>query len=69
MLLAMGCTAGNLDGGTASGMIEIGRIDLWFVAVCCEAVPLGTILISTPFSLVYQPTRCSALSLLLCVFR
>ena len=32
-------------------MIEIGRVDLRFVAVCCGVVPLGTIFISTPFSL------------------
>jgi len=47
------CTwsAAGTVGGTASGMIKIGRVDLRFVAVCCGVVPLGTIFISTPFSL------------------
>ena len=50
----MGCTAGNLDGGAASGMVEIWQVNLWFAAGCCETVPFGTILpsilISTPSS-------------------
>ena len=50
----MGCTAGNLDGGAASAMVEIWQVNLWFAAGCCETVPFGTILppilISTPSS-------------------
>jgi hypothetical protein len=45
------CTwsAAGTVGGTASGMIEIGRVDLQFVAARLGTVPLGTILVSTPF--------------------
>ena len=39
--MATGYTAAGLDTGTASGMLEIGRIDLHFVAACRETVPLG----------------------------
>ena len=39
--MATGYTAASLDTGTASGMLEIGRIDLHFVAACRETVPLG----------------------------
>eukprot|EP01043_Picozoa_sp_COSAG02_P043186 COSAG02_NODE_3738_length_6304_cov_14.777438_3_plen_84_part_00 len=47
----MGYTAGNLDGGTASGRLEIGRVDLRFAAACRGPAPFGAILVSTPFSL------------------
>ena len=39
--MATGYTAASLDTGTASGMLEIGRIDLHFVAACHGTVPLG----------------------------
>ena len=40
-LVATGYTAAGLDTGTASGTLEIGRIDLHFVAACHGTVPLG----------------------------
>ena len=40
----MGYTAGNLDGGTASGRLEIGRVDLRFAADRHGTAPLGAIL-------------------------
>ena len=53
-LLTMGYTVGDLDGVTTSAMVEIGRVNLQFVAACCGTVPFGTILppilISTPVS-------------------
>ena len=39
--MATGYTAAGLDTGTASGTLEIGRIDLHFVAACHGTVPLG----------------------------
>ena len=39
--VATGYTAAGLDTGTASGTLEIGRIDLHFVAACHGTVPLG----------------------------
>ena len=39
--MATGYTAAGLDTGTASGTLEIGRIDLHFVATCHGTVPLG----------------------------
>ena len=39
--MATGYTAAGLDTGTASGTLEIGRIDLHFVAACHGTVPIG----------------------------
>ena len=40
-LLTMGYTVGDLDGGTASAMVEIGRVNLQFAAVRRGMVPFG----------------------------
>ena len=63
------CTwsAAGTVGGTASGMIKIGRVDLRFVAVCCGVVPLGTILVSTPFLSVRVNRHAVVLFLCCCV--
>ena len=60
--MATGYTAASLDTGTASGMLEIGRIDLHFVATCHGTVPIGAILPST------SSQRLASTDALLCRF-
>ncbi len=49
-LLTMGYTAGNSDGGTASSMVEICRVNLQFAAARRGMAPLGAIFHSQPSS-------------------
>ena len=58
-----------MDGGTASGMVEIWRIDLQFAAVRREMVPLGAIFHSQPSQRLCQRPLFCAVSLLLCACR
>ncbi len=60
--MATGYTAAGLDTGTASGTLEIGRIDLHFVAACHGTVPLGANLPST------SSQRLASTDALLCSF-
>jgi len=58
--------AAETGDGTASAMLEIGRVNLQFAAARCGMVPLGTILASFLSQRLRQPTLSGALSLLLC---
>ena len=60
--MATGYTAAGLDTGTASGTLEIGRIDLHFVAACHGTVPLGANQCST------SSQRLASTDALLCRF-